>query len=378
MTDHLTADDVALDEPAERLMDAAVDGDEGAFEAALRPKTLAEFIGQERVREQLGLMLEAARQRRRVPDHVLLSGPPGLGKTTLAMIVAGELQAPMRLTSGPAIQHAGDLAAILSSLAEGEVLFLDEIHRMARPAEEMLYMAMEDFRVDVIVGKGAGATAISLEIPPFTLVGATTRAGLLPGPLRDRFGFTAHLGFYEVDELERVLTRSAGMLDVALTGTGAREIAGRSRGTPRIANRLLRRVRDYAQVKSDGVVTQDAARAALAIYEVDEQGLDRLDRAVLAALVNSFGGGPVGLSTLAVAVGEERETVEEVAEPFLVRAGLLARTPRGRVATPAAWRHLGLVPPRHHLADPMTAAGLGGLPQELPNLFDDPDGADAG
>src|SRR5690606_5831153 len=231
--------------------------------------------------------------------------------------------------------------AILSSLSEGEVLFLDEIHRMSRPAEEMLYMAMEDFRVDIIVGKGAGATAIPLELPPFTLVGATTRAGLLPGPLRDRFGFTGHLEFYATDELERIVRRSASLLEVQLTDDGAAEIASRSRGTPRIANRLLRRVRDYAQVRADGVVTHAIARAALELYEVDESGLDRLDRAVLDALCRRFGGGPVGVSTLAVAVGEERETVEEVAEPFLVRTGLLARTPRGRVATPAAWSHLG-------------------------------------
>ena len=319
--------------------------DERAAEAALRPRSLAEFVGQERVREQLGLVLDAAKGRGSAPDHVLLSGPPGLGKTTLAMIIATELGMPLRITSGPAIQHAGDLAAVLSSLSEGEVLFLDEIHRMARPAEEMLYMAMEDFRVDVVVGKGPGATAIPLEIPPFTLVGATTRAGLLPGPLRDRFGFTGRMDFYSADELELVLERSARLLDVPLTEDGGAEIAGRSRGTPRISNRLLRRVRDYSQVKGDGVVSREVARTALEVYEVDELGLDRLDRAVLDALCRRFGGGPVGVSTIAVAVGEERETVEEVAEPFLVRAGLLARTPRGRIATPAAWSHLGLRPP---------------------------------
>jgi Holliday junction DNA helicase RuvB len=276
---------------------------------------------------------------------VLLSGPPGLGKTTIAMIIAAELGAPLRITSGPAIERSGDLAAVLSTLGEGEVVFIDEIHRVARPAEEMLYLAMEDFRVDVMVGKGPGATAIPLEIAPFTLVGATTRAGLLPAPLRDRFGFTAHLDFYEAAELEIIVRRSAALLGVALRDNGAEEIAGRSRGTPRIANRLLRRVRDFAEVRCDGVVTREVARSALELYEVDEQGLDRLDRAVLRALVSRFGGGPVGLSTLAVAVGEEAETVEVVAEPFLVRAGLMARTPRGRVATPAAWEHLGLPPP---------------------------------
>jgi Holliday junction DNA helicase RuvB len=333
------------DSTTSRLVAAGADREERAVEAALRPRSLDELIGQTRVRDQLRLVLQAATARGSVPDHVLLAGPPGLGKTTLAMIIASELQAPIRITSGPAIQHSGDLAAILSSLAEGEVLFLDEIHRMSRAAEEMLYMAMEDFRVDVVVGKGPGATAIPLDLLPFTLVGATTRAGLLPAPLRDRFGFTGHLDFYETPDLEAILHRSADLLNVPITPEAAAEIAGRSRGTPRIANRLLRRVRDFAQVKADGVIAREVAKAALSMYEVDERGLDRLDRAVLHALLRLFGGGPVGLSTLAVAVGEEPETVEEVAEPFLVREGLLARTPRGRVATAAAWAHLGLPAP---------------------------------
>ncbi|HEX6756864.1 MAG TPA: Holliday junction branch migration DNA helicase RuvB [Propionibacteriaceae bacterium] len=333
------------DEDLAALVRPYADPDESAAESMLRPNSLAEFEGQPRVSEQLGLVLEAARHRGGVPDHVLLSGPPGLGKTTLAMIIASEMNAPLRISSGPAIQHAGDLAAILSGLVQGEVFFLDEIHRMSRPAEEMLYLAMEDFRVDVVVGKGPGATAIPLEIPRFTLAGATTRAGLLPGPLRDRFGFTAQLDFYDAAALEHIVRRSAELLAVQLDPAGATEIARRSRGTPRIANRLLRRVRDYAQVRADGRVTRSIAQDALQLYEVDELGLDRLDRSVLNAMCRRFGGGPVGLSTLAISVGEERETVEEVAEPFLVREGFLMRTPRGRVATPAAWRHLGLAPP---------------------------------
>lgn len=326
----------------EELVDPIAHIDDLAIEGALRPRDLGEFVGQTRVREQLSLLLAAAQQRGGAADHVLLAGPPGLGKTTLATIVSHELGVPLRITSGPAIQHAGDLAAVLSSLMPGEVLFIDEIHRIAKPAAEMLYVAMEDYRVDVIVGKGPGATAIPLELPAFTLVGATTRSGTLPGPLRDRFGYTAHLDFYADDELATIIRRSAERLHVTIAVDAAALIAGRSRGTPRIANRLLRRVRDYAQVNADGRVDSELALAALDLFDVDPVGLDRLDRAVLEALIRTFRGGPVGISTIAVAVGEEPSTVEEVAEPFLVRRGLIARTSRGRVATAAAYAHLGI------------------------------------
>jgi Holliday junction DNA helicase RuvB len=317
---------------------------ESADEVTLRPRRLDEFVGQHQLKEHLGIVLEAARRRGQPADHVLLSGPPGLGKTSMAGIIAAEMGASLRITSGPALVRAGDLAAILTNLGEGDVLFVDEIHRLPRAVEEILYPAMEDFQLDIVLGKGPSARSIRLDLPRFTLVGATTRSGLMTGPLRDRFGFVARLDHYAVADLDAIIRRSAAILSVQVDAGGSAEIARRSRGTPRIANRLLKRVRDFAEVRFDGHVTVAVAREGLALFGVDDLGLDKVDRAVLSAVCSRFGGGPVGLSTLAVSVGEQAETVEDVYEPFLLQLGLLMRTPRGRVATPAAWRHLGLDP----------------------------------
>ena len=332
-------------ESGARLLAPVLSPGEEAEEMSLRPRRLAEFIGQAQLKEHLSIMLEAARRRGEPVDHMLFAGPPGLGKTSLAGIVAKEMEAGFRVTSGPALVRAGDLAALLTNLAEGDVLFVDEIHRLARAVEEILYPAMEDFQLDIVLGKGPAARSLRLDLPPFTLVGATTRTGLITGPLRDRFGFVARLDYYDPAELELIVRRSAGLLGAHLDEGGGAEIAKRSRGTPRLANRLLKRVRDYAEVRGDGKIDREVARAGLELFQVDELGLDKVDRAILKATCARFGGGPVGLGTLAVAVGESPETVEDVYEPFLLQLGMLMRTPRGRVATPFAFEHLGLPAP---------------------------------
>jgi Holliday junction DNA helicase RuvB len=345
----------------DELLDPEAEAEvEAVEEVGLRPRSLAEFVGQSELKEHLGILLEAARRRGQAADHLLFAGPPGLGKTSLAGIVAHELAVRMHVTSGPAIERAGDLAAILTNLDEGDVLFVDEIHRLSRAVEEVLYPAMEDFQLDIVLGKGPAARSLRLDLPRFTLIGATTRTGLITGPLRDRFGLVARLDFYDDDDLELIVVRAAGILGVDATVAGAREIARRARGTPRIANRLLRRVRDFAEVRADGIVDGDVAHEGLAVFGVDERGLDKVDRAVLRALCDRFGGGPVGLKTLSISVGEPEETVEDVYEPFLIQQGLLLRTPKGRVATPAAWAHLGLVEP---------APGAAPVPGRQPGLF---------
>jgi Holliday junction DNA helicase RuvB len=342
----IQSDNLSAQPPVDRIVNPVnLSPNEESVERALRPKALQEYVGQQRVREQLQVFIEAARNRSESLDHVLLFGPPGLGKTTLAHIVAYEMGVNLRQTSGPVLERPGDLAALLTNLERNDVLFIDEIHRLSPVVEEILYPALEDFQIDILIGEGPGARSVKIDLQPFTLVGATTRAGMLTNPLRDRFGIVSRLDFYSADELSSIVTRSAKLLKVSITPEGAQEIACRARGTPRIANRLLRRVRDYAQVKGNGTIEKNSASDALAMLEVDPLGLDLMDRKLLEAIVHKFDGGPVGVESLAAAIGEERDTIEDVIEPYLIQRGFLHRTPRGRVATQATWRHLGLTPP---------------------------------
>ena len=329
----------------DRLIDSEQDNEEVGYDNSLRPSQLTEYVGQKKIKENLNIFIAAAKLREESLDHVLFYGPPGLGKTTLANIIASEMGANIKSTSGPVIEKTGDLAALLTNLKKGDVLFIDEIHRLSNVIEEILYSAMEDYKLDIMIGQGPSARSIKLELPPFTLVGATTRAGLLTSPLRDRFGVVHRLDYYNEKELETILTRSAGILEIAIVPDGANEISRRSRGTPRIANRLLRRVRDYAQVKADGIITREVAGKALEMMEVDGKGLDKMDHKLLLAMIEKYSGGPVGIESLAASISEEKDTIEDVLEPYLIQTGFIQRTPRGRVATPMAYKHFNKLPP---------------------------------
>lgn len=335
----------------ERLMSSGFVSDDEEIEGGLRPRRLEDYVGQSKAKSSLEIYIEAARSRNEALDHVLLYGPPGLGKTTLAAIIANEMGVSIRITSGPAIEKAGDLAAILTNLSEHDILFIDEIHRLSRSVEEVLYPAMEDYALDIIIGKGPSARSLRIDLPKFTLIGATTRAGLLTAPLRDRFGVISKLEMYTTEELAKIVTRSAGILNIGIEPDGAGEIARRSRGTPRIANRLLKRVRDYAQVKAEGIITKDVAAKALSMMEIDNLGLDMVDRRMLMAIIKNFGGGPVGLETLAASIGEDANTIEDVYEPYLLQLGFISRTPRGRVLTPLAYEHLNIECPKNVAGD---------------------------